>query len=80
MFTLKELVKDNKVRFTHARKGNLWYVTENEQFEFPVPFGDMGDASFNAEDKAMLFMRYIRKHLHSLEGEMLANGKRDNEK
>lgn len=80
MKTLTELVKDNKVRFTHARKGNLWYVTENEQFEFPVPFADMADATFNSEDKAMFFMRWIRRHLNDVEGEMLANGKRDNEK
>jgi hypothetical protein len=40
----------------------LWYVTECG-FEFPVPTEDIGNATFLAEDKAMLFMRYIRKHL-----------------
>lgn len=29
----------------------------------PVPLSDVGNATFLAEDKALLFMRYIRKHL-----------------
>lgn len=28
---------------------------------FPVPLDDIGDATFNATEKALLFMRYIRK-------------------
>ncbi len=28
---------------------------------FPVPLEDVGDATFNATEKALLFMRYIRK-------------------
>ncbi len=67
MKTVKELVTNNKVHFMQARKGNLWYVTENEQFEFPVPFEDMGDGIFPAEEKAIFFMRYIRKRLKVLE-------------
>ena len=61
--SLKEMVSDNKkVKFVFYRDGNLWYVTETG-FEFPVPVEDIGNATFLAEDKAMLFMRYIRKHL-----------------
>ena len=71
MKTLTELVKDNKVRFTHARNGNLWYVTENEQFIFPVPFSEVGDASYNAEDKAILFMRFMRKYIATDEGKAI---------
>jgi hypothetical protein len=36
-------------------------------FEFPVPIADVGTATFLAEDKAILFMRYIRKHLELLD-------------
>jgi hypothetical protein len=36
-------------------------------FEFPVPIADVGTATFLAEDKAILFMRYIRTHLEMLE-------------
>jgi hypothetical protein len=55
-------VKDNKeVHFEYYRDGNLWYKTESG-FSFPVPVDDIGNATFKAVDKALLFMRYIRKH------------------
>jgi hypothetical protein len=53
-----------KVKFLYYRKGELYYQCENG-FIFPVPIDDTGDASFNSEDKAMLFMRWIRKALDS---------------
>lgn len=48
-------------KFVKYRKGDLWYRTELG-FEFPVPVSDAGDASFDAEIKATLMLRYIRKH------------------
>jgi len=60
---MKDMVKGNKkVRFTFYRDRQLFYQTECG-FEFPVPIDDIGNATFLAEDKAILFMRYIRKHL-----------------
>lgn len=60
---IKDMVKDKKkVKFTHYAHKELWYETECG-FAFPVPIEDCGDATFLAEDKAMLFMRYIRKHI-----------------
>jgi hypothetical protein len=59
--TLKDHVKGH-VAFQFYRDGNLWYTTETG-LEFPVPIGDVGSATFLAYDKALLFMRYIRKHL-----------------
>ena len=32
-----------------------------------MPISDCGDGTFLAEDKAILFMRYIRKHVAFLE-------------
>ena len=64
--TLLEMVKDKKVQFSFYREGELWYQTE-DGFEFPVPTCDVGNATFLAEDKAILFMRYIRKHLKVIE-------------
>lgn len=55
---------DKKVRFVFYRKGSLWYETET-QFRFPVPISDTGDGTFLPEDKAMLFMRYIRKEIEA---------------
>jgi hypothetical protein len=74
VLALKEMIKDNKkVKFSWYRDHELWYVTE-DGFEFPVPISDVGTATFLAEDRAMLFMRYIRKHL-----EMLAKAKEEHE-
>lgn len=69
-FKLTELVK-GQVSFMFYAKGELWYKTESG-FEFPVPISDTGDATFNAEDKGLFFMRWIRKHV-----EMLAQAKSD---
>ena len=62
MLTLKELVKGKKVRFRFYRDGELWYATD-DGFEFPVPIGDTGTGIFKAEDGAIQYMRWIRKHL-----------------
>jgi len=65
MSTLKELVGPGKrVHFEMYRKGYLHYRT-SDGFEFQVPIEDCGDGVFLAEDKAMLFMRYIRKQLEA---------------
>lgn len=63
MRTLKEMVNNNqKVRFAFYRDGQLWYTTECG-FRFPVPIAEAGTATFLAEDRALLFMRYIRKQV-----------------
>jgi hypothetical protein len=66
MRTLKEMVVNNRrVRFSFYRDGQLWYETECG-FRFPVPIAEAGTATFLAEDRAILFMRYIRKHIAAL--------------
>jgi len=64
--TLKEIVKGNKVYFSYYRTGNLFYNVEvdDKTYEFSVPISDTGEASFEKEDKAILYMRYIRKALN----------------
>lgn len=63
--TVKELVVDKKVFFVRFQDGNLWYRGENG-FEFPVPITDAESGAFLAEDKAVHFMRWIRKHIEML--------------
>jgi hypothetical protein len=65
MNTIKEHVA-GVVNFVRYHDGNLWYRTEHTNFEFPVPIEDIGNASFLAQDKGILFMRYIRKHLKTV--------------
>jgi hypothetical protein len=64
--SIKDMVKDNqKVSFLFYRDGQLWYATECG-FEFPVPISEVGTATFFAQDRAILFMRYIRKYIEHL--------------
>lgn len=65
MSTLKELVaNDKQVHFQFYRKGELHYKTD-DGFSFVVPAADAGDGTFLSSDRAMLFMRYIRKQLEA---------------
>ncbi len=73
--TIKELVGPGKiVRFSFYREGELWYETVDPKFEFPIPPDDMRGAIFRREDKAILFMRFIRKHLDFLTESMKKEG------
>jgi hypothetical protein len=70
MLSVKEMVQGNKqVTFVYYKDNALWYRTD-DGFEFPVPVADIGGATMLATDKALLFMRYIRKHV-----DMLANAR-----
>jgi len=67
--SLKDLLK-GRVKFSHYQNGELWYFCEDyETFLFPVPISDTNEAKFLAEDKAMLFMRWIKARYGILEFE-----------
>lgn len=67
MYNIKEMVTDNKkAKFIFYKMNELWYETETG-FKFPVPINDTGDGVFNSEEKALLLMRYIRKHVAMLQ-------------
>ena len=59
---IKDMIKGKKVQFLFYKEGELWYTTECG-FKFPVPIDDVGTAAMNVEDKAILFMRWIRKEI-----------------
>ncbi len=60
---LKDHVKDKrKVYFKSYRSGILYYETELK-LEFEVPIEDTGTGTFNAEEKAINFMKWIRKQI-----------------
>lgn len=66
MKSVKEMVKDKVVNLLYYRDGDIWYTTECG-FQFPVPISDVGTATLLAQDKAILFMRYINKHLKTIQ-------------
>lgn len=67
MNSIKEMVKNKVVKFSFFRDKELWYITECG-FEFPVPVDDVGKGVFKAQDNALYFMRWIRKHHDTING------------
>lgn len=67
---IKDMVKNKMVEFQFYRDGDLWYKTECG-FQFPVPISDTKGALFLRTEKAILLMRYIRKHLELIDTELL---------
>ena len=57
-----DIVKNQNAHFVFYRDNSLFYETDNG-FLFPIPIEDAGSATFNKEEKAILLMRYIRKHI-----------------
>ena len=62
---IKDIVKDNTVHFLFYRQQHMYYgvTVAGKQLMFPVPLEDVKDASLFAEEKAITYMRYIRKAL-----------------
>ena len=65
---IKELIKNNIVVFDSFRQGHFYYNIINpdnspqtDVYQFTVPLDDIGTATLLAEDKAITFMRWIRK-------------------
>lgn len=60
---LSQIVKRGVMAdFMFYRDGKLWYRTETG-YAFAVPVSDTGTATFLPRDKAVFFMRWIRKSL-----------------
>lgn len=62
--TIKDIVKDKQAHFLSFREGNFLYETD-DGFKFLVPLEDVQGVTLLAEDKAIYFMRWIRKCLES---------------
>jgi len=77
MYNIKDMVSEGKVaRFVYYRDEALHYETE-DGFLFPIPVHETGSATYNKEEKAMLLLRYIRKHvayLQNLKGSETTDG------
>ena len=67
MVNVKEHITGNqKVRFEFCRDAILFYRTEKGLL-FEVPITDTRKGCFTAEDRAMLYMKWIRKQLEENE-------------
>ena len=65
---LIDLVKNNKkVKFSFFRDNEFWFEQE-DGFRFPVGLNEVlaSKVTILAEDKAVLYMRWMRKYIESL--------------
>lgn len=64
---IKEVVQGNKVHFDSFRQGLFYYnvSVDGFKFQFTVPIEDIGTATLLAIDKAITYMRWIRKAIDS---------------
>jgi hypothetical protein len=68
MLALKDMVAKGKVvRFVCLMADSLWYESE-DGFTFPVPLSETPGAAFLAEDRALMYMRHIRKFMPAASG------------
>jgi hypothetical protein len=60
---LTEVVKNNKVNFDSYRAGFFYYTVGvgDSEYRFPIEANDIGQATLLASDKAIIYMRWIRK-------------------
>jgi len=60
---IKFLIKDRYVHFVSYRQGFFIYAVSagDKRYTFPIPLEDIGTATMNRTDKAITFMRWIRK-------------------
>ena len=67
---LKDIIKDNFVKFSHACEGILYYNVDvdGKTYEFPVDMNnkeDVGTTTFLSFYKPITLMRYIRKAIEN---------------
>jgi hypothetical protein len=70
---LVDLVRDNKkVKFSYYRDQEFWYEHE-EGLLFPIALSEVNNpacrATLLAEDKAICYMRWIKKYIESAKKE-----------
>jgi len=71
--SIKNLIKDNFVVFDMFREDQFHYTVQDKHtgtdYSFPVPLSDIQRSDVNptllARDKAIYFMRYIRKAMEA---------------
>lgn len=74
---INDLVRAPEARFVSVRNGLIWYAIDyvgddgfQPGWEFPIPVADTKGGVFNATEKPIMLLRWIRQHvmvLHQLE-------------
>jgi hypothetical protein len=69
-----DIVKGTTAKLAYCKGGKLYYkvIVGDYIYTFPIDVTDkseVGDAIFELEDKASIFMRYINKAIKALDGD-----------
>lgn len=74
---LKDFIKNGMCKFSFLRAGRMFYDIEMTELEgtsstkryyrFSIPLDDVGGATFNASERPINLMRWIRKAIDSNE-------------
>lgn len=61
--SIKDIVKDNIVEFSSYRNNIFYYVIQidGDFYQFSIERDDIEGSTLQAKDKAITFMRWIRK-------------------
>jgi len=64
---LIDLVKDQSVEFDFFRDKTFYYICTDgvDKYRFSVPIDEIGEGCMLSTDKAIYFMRFIRKAFES---------------
>jgi hypothetical protein len=64
---LIDIVKNNTVHFDSYKNGYFYYLVKVDAqiYRFPVEMIDIGAGTIHAVDKALTFMRWIRKSIEN---------------
>lgn len=66
---IKDLIKGGNVYFEFFRDNTFYYICTDgtNKYRFPVPLNDIGSGCLLSKDKAVYFMRYMRKAIENNE-------------
>jgi len=69
---VKDHVSGGQKAFLKFYRGGILYYQTEKGLMFEIPISDCGDACFNAEERAITLMRWIRKQIDAIkQGEVV---------
>ena len=71
-----DLIKEQTAHFKFIRFGIMFYETDNG-FLFEVPVVDIDNGTFNAEEKAIILMKWIKRQYDKNEKQKLNGSKEE---
>lgn len=69
MVKIIDIVRNNKAKFDCLNNNSLWYyiIVNGVKYMFEIPLNETNGGTFKYEDKAIFFMRWIRKAIENNE-------------